>query len=233
MKFLGICALVAVLVSGCAHAPSSPRIDNEPMYGQPAIPRDKVLQELDAKFIRDAVAGLGNRERASDVWWAQAEEYFANGNFDYAMRRYNQSWLLNPDSFKPFWGFARVYAQLGPIESAIEYFEKALSMCRDDYQKPALLADFGSALVIKADRQVLEARKEGFAKADALIRQAIALDPSYGNAYKRLAMSLYRQDRLEEAWLMVEQAEKRSETIMPAGFLKALQQKMPRPRPTS
>ena len=39
-------------------------------------------------------------------------------NLDFAMRRYNQAWLLNPSGFKPYWGIARVLMESGrPDES--------------------------------------------------------------------------------------------------------------------
>ena len=77
------------------------RIDDVPMYGQPDTERPASLKELDEKFIAEAVAGAGSREAASDTWWRQAEEFFAQRNFDLAMRRYNQARLLNSKSFRP------------------------------------------------------------------------------------------------------------------------------------
>jgi len=35
----------------------------------------------------------------------------SEGNLDYAMRRYNQSWLLNPNNYQPYWGFGRILLQ--------------------------------------------------------------------------------------------------------------------------
>ena len=77
------------------------RIDDVPMYGKPDTERPASLKELDEKFIAEAVAGAGSREAASDTWWRQAEEFFAQRNFDLAMRRYNQARLLNSKSFRP------------------------------------------------------------------------------------------------------------------------------------
>jgi hypothetical protein len=65
------------------------------MYGQPEIPRPDFLKKADEVFIKQAVAGLGSREKASEAWWLEGEKYMAQGNLDFAMRRYNQSWLLN------------------------------------------------------------------------------------------------------------------------------------------
>ena len=109
------CLNAALLISGCASTPTGSRIDNVPMYGQPEIVRPDFLQQADEQFIREAVAGFGTREKASDIWWAQAEEFMAQNNLDFAMRRYNQSWLLNQNNFKAYWGFARVLLEQGAI----------------------------------------------------------------------------------------------------------------------
>src|SRR5215470_10767765 len=50
------CALV--VVSGCATIPDEQRIDNIPMYGQPAIPRPDFAKRADETFIKEAAAGF-------------------------------------------------------------------------------------------------------------------------------------------------------------------------------
>ena len=99
-------------MNGCASPTGGQRIDNIPMYGQPEITRPDFLKKADEDFIAKASGGFGgDRKAASDAWIAQADKYMREENLDYAMRRYNQAWLLNPDSYKPYWGFARVAAR--------------------------------------------------------------------------------------------------------------------------
>jgi len=100
-----------VLLAACAGPrplTGTDRIDNVPMYGQPQIPRPETHRKADEEFISQAAAKFGGREQASKVWAAQAERFMAQGNHDFAMRRYNQSWLLNPNHYAPYWGFGRV-----------------------------------------------------------------------------------------------------------------------------
>lgn len=66
------------------------RIDNLPLYGQPQVERSAEMMKLDDEFIARALEGMKTRERASDAWWAEGEDYVAKKNYDYAMRRYNQ-----------------------------------------------------------------------------------------------------------------------------------------------
>ena len=200
------------------------------MYGQPDIVRPEFLLQLDEQFIREAVAGFGTREKASDIWWAQAEKFMAQDDLDFAMRRYNQSWLLNKNNFKPYWGFARVLLERGEVEPAFVQLDKAMSLCTDDFQRPALLTDIGSAYSRKASSSALKDRDALFRKADALFEQAVKLDPNYGNAYKLWAISLYRQEKYSGAWIKVAEARKRPNPSIPPAFLKSLESKMLEPK---
>lgn len=224
------CLNAALLISGCASTPTGSRIDNVPMYGQPEIVRPDFLQQADEQFIREAVAGFGTREKASDIWWAQAEEFMAQNNLDFAMRRYNQSWLLNQNNFKAYWGFARVLLERGAIEPALVHLEKAMTLCADNFQRPALLTDAGSAYSNKANRLVLKDRDDLFRKADSLFEQAVKIDSSYGNAYKRWTISLYHQEKYGEAWIKIAEAKMRPDANIPPAFLRALESKMPGPK---
>src|SRR4029450_7180882 len=90
---------VAIAAGSSYGAPpsSGTRIDNIPMYGQPEIVRPDSLKQADEDFVAKVVAGFGSREKASEAWYTQADEFMRQGNLDLAMRRYNQSWLLNPN----------------------------------------------------------------------------------------------------------------------------------------
>ena len=221
---------VLLIFSGCATAPTGQRIDNVPMYGQPEIVRPEFLLKADQDFIAQAVAGFGTREKASDMWWRQAEEFMSKNNLDYAMRRYNQSWLLNQNNFKPYWGFGRVMLEWGDMDKSLFHFEKAIALCNDDYQRPALLTDVGTAYVAKARRTTLIEGEALYQRADSLFEQAIRSDPKYGNVYKRWAMKWFYQEKYVEAWKMVFEARKLPDTIISPAFLKDLERKMPEPK---
>ncbi len=187
-----------VLVAGCAMAPPEKKIDTVPMYGQPEIPRPDFLKKADEDFVREAVAGLGSREKASHVWWLQGEEFVNKGDLDCAMRRYNQAWLLNPNSYRPYWGFARIRIEQGQYDDSIHYCERAKQLIDDDYEKVALLTDCGSMYSAKANSLSATdttGRSSFFSLANEQFKQAIAMDATYGNAYRRWAISLFRQEQ--------------------------------------
>lgn len=222
-----------LLFVGCATAPKGQRIDNIPMYGQPDIQRPDFLKKADEDFISQASGGFsGDRKAASDAWHAQAEKYMNKGDLDFAMRRYNQAWLLNPDSYKPYWGFARVMVAQGEFDEAFKYFEKAKQLINDRCQEGALLADIGvgyhhKANIIKNDQQK---RTYYFALANQSFKESTDIDPTYPLSWRSWAFSLYFEGKYDEAWEKTKKAKSLDPNVMPARFLKDLRRKMPEPK---
>jgi len=212
--------VLVVAIEGCATAPAGPRIDNIPMYGQPGIPRPEALRQADEDFINKASAGFGgSREAASKAWNAEGERFLRELNFDYAMRRYNQAWLLNPNNYQSYWGFARVMVQTDQLSEAIQQFEKAIALCDDNYQKVALLSDAAVAY----------SESGTFQRANRLFKESTALDPKYEKAWYRWSQSSFRERNYSEAWSKLRQARALGAKVSEA-YLRDLRQKMPEPQ---
>ena len=227
-RFAFTMAVGTILVS-CV--PAGQRIDNIPMYGQPTIPREERLRIADETFIKTATASYGSREAASRVWFSQGQKFTNQGDLDYAMRRYNQSWLLNPQNYQPYWGFGRVMVAQEKYGQAIKYFEKAKTLIDDEYQKVALLSDTGVAYTAKAstlkDTEPNEAARY-FTVANEHYQKSTTLDPNYSNSWLNWGWSLYYEGRYAEAWEKVRKAH--SLGAFSAPLMKALNQKMPESR---
>ena len=232
-SLLGVAATIAITLSGCAATSAERLSDSRPMYGQPEITRPDVFLRADEDFIALATSRVGNREKASILWADEADRYLSEGNPALAMRRYNQSWLLNPKNFRAYWGFGRVMLQQGSIDDSIRHFATAKELSDDIYQKPALLTDAGVAYASKASalpETAKEERRRNFALADQHFSQSVALDPSYPFAYRQWAQSLYRQGDFVGAWSKVKEARFRKAPPLPPEFIRALEQRMPEPK---
>jgi len=228
-----VIAVAAVTLPGCVTEPSLPRIDNIPMYGQPELPRPELLTKADEDFIKQASSAFGgSREAASKAWFLQGERFMNQGNLDYAMRRYNQSWLLNPNNSEPYWGFGRVMVARDRLDDAIEYFEKSKQLEVDSHQKPALLSDTGTAYSYKAYRLPSDRDKEKaryFEVANQHFSESIKLDPSYSTGWEYWAFSLYREAKYAEAWEKVKKARSLGGQFTDV-FITNLSQEMPEPK---
>ena len=227
---------LAVYGENCAvdaTAPEGQRWDEVPMYGQPAVPRLPAAQDADTQFIHDA-SGLfgGDRKKACQAWAFKGDEEFNDGNSGIAMRRYNEAWLLDPDSYLPYWGFGRVLLDERKTDEAIGYLEKSAKMVDDAYQKPALLTDLGSAYAIKVGElpaEQTDERARYTQLSDQSFGEASHLDPAYNEIWRRWAIALYREGRYAESWQRVKQARTAHAPPLSDKFLQDLRAKLPEP----
>ncbi len=224
--------VVAAIPAHGASQPDSVRVDNLPMYGQPDVERTDHLKLLDEHFIANAVKTFGSREKASRDWYAQGEVFMNQGNLDFAMRRYNQSWLLDPKNYQPYWGFGRVLLSQKNCDEAFRQFARARELVNDDPRKMALLSDSGIAYGYCAtliSGSYREAREKFFENANRLFAESTRLDPSYAVAWFRWSQVLLEQGRAKEAWEKVRKAQSAGYPV-PADHLVRLRRRMPEPQ---
>jgi len=204
-----------------------------PMYGaeyEPYIKKTEAQKQADEEFIKTEIASLGSREKAAKYFAAWGWSEWKKGDKENAMRRFNQSWLLNPNYYMPYWGFGTLE---GDTYKAATYYEKSLSLIGEndeDKQKPRLLTDT-SRVYSSLGRKLSDETKskEFFQKANALLSEAITLDPKYVNAYNAWALSLYFQGNYQKSWESVKKSRELGRNFS-ANFISALTQKMPEPR---
>ncbi|MBI3221630.1 MAG: hypothetical protein HYZ46_00760 [Nitrosomonadales bacterium] len=225
--------VASIVLSGCAMQPTIRSDEILPMYGQPEAIRSDEQKWADEEFIKQAAASFsGSRERASTALWREGEEQVDRGNLDFAMKRYNQSWLLNPNNYRPYWGFGRVLAQKEKPDEAIAQLERALQLIDDPYQKVALLSDRGMVYSQKAFYTNAENKRElahWFELANASFEESTSMDASYKNSWFGWARSLYFEGRYAEAWVKVKKARELGVSF-PISFIKSLGEKMTEPQ---
>ena len=206
--------------------------ENLPMFGQPAVTRSAVLKQQDEAFIRDAVLKYGNRQKGSDMLAEQGWSDLRSGNPAAALRRFNQSWLLNNKNHLAYWGFAAVSSDQGKLEDAMKFLDQAADHLGAAPQRVALLTDIGRvhteyAVRLPAERQLERAQQ--FIVANNSFTESVQINPKFGPAWRAWAISLYEQERYSEAWLRVKKARELG-TQLPDEFLKRLSAKMPEPK---
>lgn len=201
-----------------------------PMYGYPKIEKSAALKKNDEDFIQTVVGNSGTRENASKKFAAEAWRLRSKGDGTNAMHRFNQSWLLNPNYYQPYWGFGAISLAQGKLVEAITYYEKALSLIDEDEEKARLLNDAANAYSIQGANIADKTKAEEFLeKANSLFSEALMLNPQYGNAYRNWAISLYREGNYNKAWAMVKKSRGLDGRDFSPGFIDALSIKMPEP----
>lgn len=110
-------------------------------------------------------------KRAIELGW----QAFENKDFETAIRRFNQAWLLDPENPAIYWGFALVTHMRGePLETVERWFAETEK--RIPSAVP-LLSDHG---------RILEERNED-KRAVEYFSRALAIDPDYVEAHVGMA----------------------------------------------
>jgi tetratricopeptide (TPR) repeat protein len=230
-----LCIATAIAVTAYASVgkaqSSNPPLNLLPMYGYPDIEKPAALKKADEEFIKEVVGKEGAREEAGKRFAGEAWRHLSKGDGANAMRRFNQSWLLNPNSYHPYWGFGVLLLALRKPSEAATHFEKALSLIDEEGERPRLLSDASKAYSIQG-AQATDKMKAGefFGTANSLLNEAIKLDPKYGNAYRNWAVSLYYEGNYEKAWEMVKNSRGLGGQELSSDFINMLSEKMPEPK---
>jgi TPR repeat protein len=161
------------------------------MYGHPDIEKTDYQKKADERFIKTVTGSTGSREKAGKEFAGRGWYYLQQGDYATSMRRFNQSWLLAPDYYVPYWGFGVLLNRQNKGAEAIQYFDKALSLIDDsDSDKPRLLADAATTYVaqghdISTTNNVKS--EKFFEKANTLANEVFRLDPQFGNEALKLS----------------------------------------------
>jgi tetratricopeptide (TPR) repeat protein len=127
-------------------------INERPMYG--GVSKTPEQKASDERFINGVLNGGYTRQSGSDRGVTRGWESFVNKDYATAMKRFNQAWLLDPDSGNVFHGFAVVVHDRDKnVREAEKCFRMALEKPR---YSPGVLLDFGRFLLIeKRPREAL------------------------------------------------------------------------------
>jgi len=194
-----------------------------PMYGYDSFHKEN---SCDKEFIKSTLETLGlNRVKASrEVSKKAWDLLLKEKNPSMAIKRFNQAWLLDRNSFEVFWGFAVWESERNNTQKAEEFFEKSY---RKNPKTPELLVDYARTLI-----------EIGFAKDDEIrikkarkfLDTAKALNPNLTNVYVQSA-SFYINSGLKlfrKAWEDVEAGRKIKPDSIPENLILDLEKVYPR-----
>ena len=249
-KYMLNVILVAVFLSACT-SPYRPIIDASvkpinliPMYGYPNIEKSADQKKADEVFIKTFSGSAGSRQKASKEFSGRGWFYLQQGDRANSMRRFNQSWLLDPEYYMPYWGFGVLLNTQDKAAEATAHFDKALSLIDDnDSDKPRLLGDVAKAYIAQG-HNVLTTDKvkseELFEKANSFANEAFKLDPQFCNkalkidpqfneAYRLGARINYDQGNYKKAWEVVKRSRSSGSDHFDPEFIEKLSGKIPEP----
>lgn len=136
------------------------------------IEKTAAMKRADKDFVDEVLAAtkgdakLGARHAVRAGWKA-----FSDGQYDSAIRRFNQAWLLDPENPEIFWGFGLATHLRGePLSTVERWFLEAKERLPD---AAPLHSDHGRVLSERGEPR----------RAINHFRKALQLDPDHAEAH--------------------------------------------------
>ena len=162
-----------------------------PKYGN--LPKTADQKDADNELINTYVKQEGTRSKASVTLINLGFDYLYRGEIKTAMYRFNQAWLLDSTNVDIYWGFGAIYHSLGDYESAIEQYDKGLSI---DPKNSRIITDKATVYLVdyyaSNDQHKLN-------NAIALLEKSYTLDAKNQNTLFKLSICYFLKNDCKNA----------------------------------
>ena len=139
------------------------------MYGKTS----KCAEQLDSDkdFILECDKIFNNRKVAAEHHIEWAWSYYYNNEFDSAIMRFNQAWLLDSLNADVYWGFGNIVGMKGQFNESLEYLEISLKLNPDN-------ARVWESASTSYGRQFNKTKNQDLlAKSIKYLKKSVMLDP--------------------------------------------------------
>ena len=194
-----------------------------PKYGQ--LPKNEAQKATDERYIAEAKRYFnGDLKKAASQVALTGWKYLRGGDFDGAMRRFNQAWLLDPANGSAVWGMAVYQAQTGKVAEAFSLFSEADGLIGEDMD---FQADYARHQGFVGAQTRDEARLQDAYKRFARVYEKM---PQHVLNLQNWAITLFFVGNYAEAWKKIKEAEASPRHAeLDQKFIADLSTKLPRP----
>ena len=174
--------LLALLLIACSSTQDCPEnINILPMYGNQKKCQEQI--DIDQDFLKECNKIFKNRQDASRIYTQKAWKYFDKNDFDTAMKRFNQSWLLDSLNEETYWGFGNILGLQMKPEESLWYFDKSIKINPNNSNVWLGLGISHGQIFSKTKNQ------DQLDKAIEYFKKSIQLNPKNALAYGNLTAS--------------------------------------------
>ena len=166
---------------------------------------------------------------AAQLGW----EYLMNGDFDTAIKRFNQAWMFNHNNVDALWGFGMITLQrakqynekpLNNLKESVRFLEMARSLAPEELR---LSVDLALSYIFLGNELKKESMdyEEEFTKAQKLLEKAKAIRQDYPMIYANLSVLEFYRGNYPKAKNLIDQAAALGFIVQPS-YEKALNEKL-------
>ncbi len=187
-----VVAIVIYLVYAYS-ASISQNINILPMYG--GYEKNTLQLKADKDFVTKFTESMDNKTASAGIVNG-AWQFFNQGDYDTAMKRFNQAWLLDSNNWDVYKGYISVYAQKKSLKDLHDYTEKLIN------QNPtnATLHCFSGAINNNQGLETETDSKQYWDMAETEFQKGLKLDNNNPFCQLNYASVLYHNGKYQDAW---------------------------------
>jgi tetratricopeptide (TPR) repeat protein len=156
---------------GCERADCPDGINKLPMYGH--VQKCKQQLDYDKKFLQDCDKQFKDRQDGANFYIDRGWAYFYKNQFDTAMMRFNQAWLLDSLNADIYWGLGNILGLRDKnFNESLIYLERSLKLNPNNPRVwESASTSYGQLFFETKDRDLLD-------KSIEHLKNSIAIDPN-------------------------------------------------------
>jgi tetratricopeptide (TPR) repeat protein len=191
--------LIIILTSlAIACSTSKDNINCIPMYGHRIKEQSQV--DADNKFIKACDNQFKTRKEASDNYSKFAWKYYENGDFQTAMKRFNQAWLLDSTNCIPYWGFGVLLGIKDNMSESNIFLNRSIDYgCSSSYIYESMISNYIGLYSQKKEKIYLDS-------AFNYIDKGLKLDSKNARIYNQKSICFYYNHAFDSALVYAKNA---------------------------
>ena len=167
-----------ILISCSARLDCPVKANLLPMYG--GLKKCDEQIKIDKDFLAECDKYFKDRDTATRYHIDKGWKYFYNNDFDSAMMRFNQAWLLDSTNADIYWGFGNILGRQHKFQESLKYFDKSLSFnSKNEKVWLSSATSFGQLFFQSKDISLLN-------KAIDNLKESVSINPTNAEAYGQL-----------------------------------------------
>jgi tetratricopeptide (TPR) repeat protein len=167
-----------LLLVGCSSNNCPKNINILPLYGRVQKCQEQI--EIDKQFVQECDILFDSRALAVEHHLNEAWGFYYSNEFDNAIKRFNQAWLLDSLNADTYWGFGNILGQRQEFEESANYLEKSI------YLNPNNPNVWLSASTSYAQLFYKTKNEDLLNKTIKYLKRSISIDSSNAMAYGQL-----------------------------------------------
>ncbi|MGC4022250.1 MAG: hypothetical protein QM734_10045 [Cyclobacteriaceae bacterium] len=154
-------------------------INKLPMYGRVEKCKDQL--DSDKEFLIGCDKEFKSRQEGARYYVEKAWGYFYSNQLDLAMKRFNQSWLLDSLNADIYWGFGNILGMRDRnFKESIIYFERSLKLNPNNSRVwESASTSYGNLFFETKNETMLD-------KSISCLKNSLKLDSKNARAYAQL-----------------------------------------------